>query len=290
MKVLNKPNTVLDPRGLPYIEAEIKYGVATPDVLLFRYDTIQRERTNLVLEPSQVRVYDIGSRRDDISYQQDGFSVIRHKSAVADRANSKRAADPQFIATLRDEYQNEMGDYLRDISGSAHVYAQPIGFFVRHGSKSTVKTAQRPAALPHIDFTEETATRMARLIQEKHAPDLQYRDFAIYQTWRTVTPPPQDNVLCFCDTSTVRDDDFRIVESIMGPENQAGSVYRMEMGIYSPTHNWFYVSNLTADDVLLFQGYDTRSPKPILHTSVNNPAPDALPRVSIECRHYAFFE
>jgi hypothetical protein len=42
--------------------------------------------------------------------------------------------------------------------------------------------------------------------------------------------------------------------------------------------------------VLLFQGYDTRSPRPILHTSVNNPTPGASVRVSIECRHYAFFE
>jgi hypothetical protein len=64
----------------------------------------------------------------------------------------------------------------------------------------------------------------------------------------------------------------------------------MQMGLFSPAHEWFYFSGLTADDVLVFQGYDTRHPCPVLHTSVDNPVPGAGPRVSIECRHYAFFE
>ena len=290
MSVREKSANVLDPQGLPYITARIKYGVATPGVAEFRYDTVNREKTDLVLASTDVHIYDIASRRDELSYEENGFSVVRHRSAVADRANSDRAADPDFIATLRSDYQDEMGAYLRTRSGSAHVYAQPLGFFVRHGSRSAVKTAQRPAALPHVDFTEETARRMAKLIQEQNAPDLVYRHFAIYQTWRTVTPPPQDNVLCFCDAGTVRDEDFRVVKSIMGPEDQPGNVYRMEMAINSPAHRWFYFSDLTAEDVLLFQGYDTRSPKPILHSSADNPVPDAAPRVSIECRHYAFFE
>ena len=187
---------------------------------------------------------------------------------------------------LRDNYQQEMADFLRSVSGTPYVFPQPLGFFVRHGAKSKLRTSQKPAALPHKDFNAQSANKMKELMQGKYAPGKQFRSFAIYQTWRAGSPPPQDNYLCFCAPQTCLDSDLRIVETIMGPED----VYKMEMALHNPAHEWFYFSNLDASDVLGFQGYDPNSPVPVLHTSFDKPATDASPRVSIECRHYAFFE
>jgi hypothetical protein len=286
------PGTTATPAALelPYILADMKYGKELPGVEKYRYDTIDRSRTNLELETRKVKVYDANPIRGQLSFRDTGFSVMTHDSQVALRANDEAVAAEDFLLALRSDYQQEMTEFIRHISGAHHVYPQPIGFFVRHSRKSKVKTPQRPAALPHVDFTSETANKMARLIRDECAPGLQYRDFAIYQTWRAVSPPPQDNVLCFCRTESATDADFKLVESIMGPESEPGNVYKMLMGMHNPSHEWFYFSGLTAREVLVFQGYDTRHPRPVLHTSVDNPIAGATPRVSIECRHYAFFE
>lgn len=290
MNAVNTRNATLDTAELPYIVAEMKYGTNIPGVDRYRYDTVERSRTNLVLETRPVKIFDVTSRRSRLSFRDNGFAVHEHRSRFAQLANDESVAQDEFLQKLRHDYQQEMTGFISNLSGSAHVFPQPIGFFVRHGRKSKVKTSQRPAALPHVDFTAETANAMARMIRDDCAPGLQFRDFAIYQTWRTVAAPPQDNVLCFCNPATASGEDLKLVESIMGPEDVPGNVYKMLMGTYSPGHEWFYFSRLTADDVLVFQGYDTRRPCPVLHTSVDNPVPGATPRVSIECRHYAFFE
>jgi hypothetical protein len=275
---------------LPYITANIKYGVAAQGVSTYRYDTVDRQRTNLVLQAREMKVHDAASARDRFSYAADGVEIRTHVSKFAPLAATEVIQTAEGLNSLRDRYLEEMSDFVRQLSGTPHVFPQPIGFFVRHGAKSRIKTSQKPAALPHVDFTAQTASEMATLIQRTAAPGLVWRNFAIYQTWRAVSPPPQDSVLCFCDSRTATLADFRVVESIMGPEDKPGNVYQMEMALHSERHEWFYFSGLTAQDVLVFQGYDPRSPRPILHTSVDNPVVGATPRVSIECRHYAFFE
>lgn len=286
----NSQTSRIDFDSLPHITGQVKYGVHVEGVQRYRYDTVDRSRTNLVLESRDVKIFDVRAHRDQLSYARDGLSLLNHESRFAHLANDPRVTEESFLLQLRDDYLREMGDFVREVSGTPHVFPQPIGFFVRHGSKSAVKTAQRPAALAHVDFTDETANQMAAMIQREAAPGLKYRHFAIYQTWRAVSPAPQDNVLCFCDVNTSTPEDFRVVESIMGPEEVPGNVYRMEVALYNPAHRWMYFSDMQPNEVLVFQGYDTRSPRPIPHTSANNPVPGATPRASIECRHYAFFE
>lgn len=274
----------------PHIVGDIKYGVATDGLAMYRYDTVDRARTNLVLKPYPMNIYDASRWRGELSYAREGVCVRTHGSKVAALANTEAVLSKEGLRQLRDAYLSEMTEFIRELSGTPYVYPQPVGFFVRHGVKSKIKTEQKPAALPHVDFTEETALQMAGLIQRIEAPDLSWQSFAIYQTWRAVSPPPQDSVLCFCDARASSEADFRLVESIMGPAEEPGNVYKMEMALHNPRHQWFYFPNLTERDVLVFQGYDQRSPRPILHTSVANPVPGATPRVSIECRHYAFFK
>jgi hypothetical protein len=290
MKVLADPHYVLDPDGLPSVTGAIKYGELIEGVDVYRYDTVDRSRTNLKLAAREMHVYDIKSRKDLLSYHTDGFTLYNHSSQCATLANSEMIGTDEFLAELRKNYEAEMAQFLREVTGTPYVFPQPVGFFVRHGAKSKLKTPQRPAALPHKDFTLQTANEMSELMQNKFAPGKQFKRFAIYQSWRAVSPPPQDSYLCFCGPRTVADADFRIVESIMGPEDVPGNVYKMEMALYNPAHEWFYFSNLTAENVIIFQGFDPISPVPILHTSFDNPEPGASPRVSIECRHYAFFE
>jgi hypothetical protein len=157
-----------------------------------------------------------------------------------------------------------------------------------------VKTAARPAAFAHTDFTPRTAIDMADLIlKSQREPLPKFRGFALFQTWRAVTPPPQDTLLTFCDPRTVKDEDCLLVESIIGPENEPGNVFQMRMGLSRPWHRWYYFSGLTASDVIVFMAHDwRRAQQPnVLHTSFANPhaGPDSVPRASIETRLFAYF-
>jgi hypothetical protein len=290
MNAVDHLTYVLDPKGLRSVEGTIKYGALIEGVELYHYDTIDFSRTNLKLLPRVMQIFDIKGRKEQLSYHSNGFALCHHESEYADLANSEQINSHQYLEKLRDSYQEEMTAFLRGVSGTPHVFPQHLGFFVRHGSKSKLKTSQKPASLPHKDFTVDSANEMSELIRVKQASGRRFRGFAIYQTWRTVTPPPQDNFLCFCDPQTVANSDMRVVESTMGPRDVPGNVFRMEMALYNSAHRWFYFSGLDASDVIIFQGYDPTNPMPILHTSFDNPEPGASPRVSIECRHYAFFE
>ncbi len=276
---------------LPHVEAEITYGTVVDGIERYRYDTMDRSRTNLVLETRPMNIYDVRSLRNELSYQKNGFELHDHESHFAHLANSDMITTAEGLAYLKEKYQNEMTDYIRKVSGSSYVFPQPgSGFFVRHGSKSRIKTEQRPATLAHVDFTAKTAQEKVLEIQRAAGPLPSFRTFAIYQSWRAVSPPPQDSILCFCDGRDITSEDCQVVDSIMGPEDVPGNVYLMQMGLYRPAHVWYYFSNLNASEVILFQGYDARHPLPVMHTVFKNRVPGATPRVSIECRHYAFFE
>lgn len=275
---------------LPHVTAKINYGTLVDGVEKYRYDTIDRARTNLVLEGRQMTIHDARSKRDQFSYLTNGFELYDHKSKYAELANTDVASSPVELVSLRDNYQAEMAELVKSITGTPFVFPQPTGFFVRHGSASKIKTAARPATMAHVDFTAETANEMVKIIMKDSGPLPKFRHFAIYQTWRAVSPAPQDSLLCFCDGRFVQSKDCMPVDSILGPEDVPGNVYKMQIGLFNPNHQWFYFSGLTPAEVIMFQGYDTRNPMPILHTSFASPVPNAIPRASIESRLYAFFE
>jgi len=64
--------------------------------------------------------------------------------------------------------------------------------------------------------------------------------------------------------------------------------------VYNPRQKWWYVSNLTLDDAIIFKGYDTNPNVPFgcLHGAFKHPdAPGtAVPRASAETRVFALFE
>ena len=286
----SQASSLIDVTNLPFIETTMIYGMDLPGVETYIHDSVNPERSNLELERRPAKVYDVRSIKDSLSYRDNGFQLVNHRSKAASRANDQRIEDDTFLATLRDEYMDEMRDVITSLSGSSYVFSQPYGFFVRHGKKSKVKTWLRPAGLPHIDLTLETASKMAELIRSKNAPNKQFSRFAVYQSWRAVSPRPYDNTLCFCDGRMEISKDKRLVESIMGPRDQPDAVYMMDIVLYNPKHEWLYFSDLADSEVIVFQGYDVQSPHPMLHSSFNTGISDALPRVSLESRHYAFFE
>ena len=278
---------------MPALRAGVQYGKLVPGVEAYLYDTVHRENTNLAFEMVEVALHDARASTEPLSLATNGFELGRHRSACAHRAMNADAVGDGLPA-LRDDYFAEMIPYVAGISGAQDVFPQPNGLLIRHGKRSSIRTQARPANFAHCDFTLATAQEMAELILAERGRRLSdYAGFAIYQTWRAVSPPPQDSLLTFCDARTVHDEDCLIVRNVNGPEDEPGNVFYLKLGLARAHHRWFYFPDLVADEMILFMGHDSRRPHQpnVLHTSFSNPlaGADSVPRVSIEARLFAFF-
>jgi hypothetical protein len=64
--------------------------------------------------------------------------------------------------------------------------------------------------------------------------------------------------------------------------------------VFNPDQRWFYLSDLTPDDVVVFKGSDSDPAAPFgcLHGAFKQPTPPvgAVPRASVEARVFAFFD
>src|ERR1700678_1725759 len=103
--------------ALPHMEAEITYGTVVDGIERYRYDTMDRSKTNLVLETRPMNIYDVRSVRSELSYQKNGFELHDHESQFAHLANTDVITTAEGLADLKDNYQEEMTDYIRKVSG-----------------------------------------------------------------------------------------------------------------------------------------------------------------------------
>jgi len=141
------------------------------------------------------------------------------------------------------------------------------------------------------------------LYQQRFPGQPPYKRYLYTSFWRAFSPPPQDYPLALCDGNSVGDDEgvpntMFVVDEI--PEREAmlrpmpdedkaiaAAIFR-----YNPEHRWWYFSNLTRDEALLFVFHDSRRVRPwrVPHTAFRDESrPDARLRESIELRSVAYF-
>ena len=106
--------------------------------------------------------------------------------------------------------------------------------------------------------------------------------------------PPHDVPLAVCKTGSLADTDIQVSDFI--EEIEGSPPYQGELSLcrYNSAHEWFCVSDMTPDEVLLFIGYDYSNPGKCgaMHSAFRDPScpPGAPGRASVEVRMFAFFE
>ncbi|KAL3421438.1 methionine permease [Phlyctema vagabunda] len=143
---------------------------------------------------------------------------------------------------------------------------------------------------PHIDQTADGAPRRMRrhLTAEEAAQYLDGTDtyrLQIINAWKPLVHPVQDNPITLCDYFSTKKSDLVTIEYHPTPD-YAGEYYALR---HNKDQRWYWLSNQTADEMLLFLSYDSHPPhglKYCPHTAFLNPlAPkNAPPRESIEAR------
>ena len=252
-----------------------------------RVDVVDWSRTNLVLDRRDVRLHDGRAVADELSLDREGFVLVSHDCGISEATD---------LAAQAQAYLASVGALLQRMSGAALVLPQGKGLLKRHAERANVEGAIGPSRWAHMDYTQAAAHKWVGWIEQWQDRRLdQYPRFAIYQTWRCISPPPQDNTLVLCDASTIRAEDCLTFDACLRePFDEPGNQFESQLCRYDPDHRWYYFPDLTPDELIVFKAYDSDHARwaQALHNSADIPGlpADAAPRVSIEARFFGFFE
>ena len=210
-----------------------------------------------------------------------GFKLIQHSSAV------KNFLDSDEISGI---YEAEIESILKSLTGASRVHIFDHTVRASDPEVREQKQIREPATLVHNDYTPKSGYVCLDENLGDDAENLAKGRFQIINLWRPLVNPVQNFPLVMCDTRTVGTVD--VVPTERRAPNHIGEIL---LATYNPAHRWYYFSNMTSDEVLVFKTFDSenagRTPGSI-HTSIDVPgvSPDTPPRESIETRAFVFYD
>ncbi|MEO6041126.1 MAG: CmcJ/NvfI family oxidoreductase [Croceibacterium sp.] len=287
------------------VETMIRF-VDPGDFVTRRYVRAGAEINTGTYSDHRVIVRDAMPIRDHFELDVHGFRIAVQPTAVADFHDK---------AEVERVYEREVERHVQALTGADQVVAR--GWMIRTSADlaeiAQEKTenyqhtggVQPPAGEAHVDLNTATANRMAAATYNKHFPGGPgYKRFLVSSYWRTFSPPPQDVPLAICDgrssfageeksNTLFVVDEFPEGEALTAPVADEDTMIAASIFSHSPQMRWWYFSNMTRDDALLFKFHDSdhsrtwRCP----HTAFRDPSfAPANVRESIEVRSLAFWE
>jgi hypothetical protein len=233
-------------------------------------------------EAHTVAIHDLRPVAAQLSLDREGFALLTHRSAVTDFADESE---------LRRIYYPEAERLVADATGGARVVIFDHTVRRRMPGKADREPGvpRQPSTRIHGDYSAGSGPQRVRDIMGAEADALLARRFAIVNVWRPIRGPLRDAPLALCDAQSVAPGD--LVASDVIYRDRVGENYLMT---YRPSHRWYYVPEMRADEVLLLKCYDSAQDgrtRFLPHTAFMDPtAPaDIPPRESIELRTFVFY-
>jgi hypothetical protein len=214
------------------------------------------------------------------SLDTSGFTLVKH---------STRMTDINDQAQIDGVYTLEVQALVSALTGATRVHVFHKLARYEDGEKLDKR---RPAASAHVDYTGDTYLTWARQeLGEREGPKLLRGRWASINVWRGIGAVER-MPLAVVDGRTVQDEHFLSVPIHNRPGDPTPLVGRNLM--FNPSQRWYYFPAMQPDEVLLFTQYasDPARPQRVAHSAFDDPGSraDAAPRVSFECRTFAFFD
>ncbi len=270
------------PAAGPSVAGEVNYlAPMAGRARYLAYDPAPGEaRSNMIDDRRRVAIHDARPIAGDVSLDQEGFAVLRHRSAVRDFWSDDE---------VRRVYYPESEALLKRATGADRVFIFDHTTR-RHipGSEDRSAATRQPSRRVHVDHTARSAPQRVRDFLPDEADRLLRGRVQIINLWRPICGPVRDQPLTVCDASTVAP--HELVPTDLVYRNRVGETYSVT---YSPAHRWYYLPEMTPDEAFLLKCYDSRTDgraRFAPHTAFNDPTapPDAPPRESIELRTFVF--
>ncbi|MEM0952847.1 MAG: CmcJ/NvfI family oxidoreductase [Pseudomonadota bacterium] len=147
---------------------------------------------------------------------------------------------------------------------------------------------RRPARNVHADYSAEGAEqRLEDVVGESRAKALRTKGYAFVNVWRPLEHTVKSSPLGFIDPQSMDSDDW--IDIQLKYPDRLGNI----LGVAAnPGHRWFFMSDMTPDDVAIFNIYDSQGRPQVAHSALDllsTPA-SATRRQSIETRTIVSYE
>ena len=235
------------------------------------------EKDYVPLAPAEVAIAD--ARGLDCTLEREGFTLVAHKSAVADLTD---------LAEVARVHRDEIADLLVQLTGCDHVAMTPFGIlrFSEKLGENAAHDNSHPARFVHVDMAKEAAAAA----RAKGAPKGRtIARSAQYNVWRALSGAPQDVPLGLCAYPSIAPGDLIDCDAIFDPlDGSPEWGFPNYLLAENPEHRWYYYSNMTPEEAIVFTTSESDPARAQLmpHGAFDNPAagPDAPARVSLEMR------
>jgi hypothetical protein len=238
-------------------------------------------KTNIVAEPHALPIHDLRPIAGSVSLDREGFALVRQNSAVRDFYDDDE---------VKRVYYPEAERLIRSVTGADRV------FIFDHTVRKRVEgladmrdgSPRQPAWRVHVDHTAKSGPQRVRDLIPDEAEELLTGRVQVINLWRPIRGPLRDAPLAVCDARTVKLDE--LVGSDLVYRHRVGETYSVK---FSPQHRWYYVPEMTPDEILLLKCFDSSTDgraRFAPHSAFVDPTTpaDAALRESIELRTLAF--
>lgn len=279
-------------RGSTSISVAVAYGDASMQEA--RFVASDRSRDALVRDVRTVAIRDARPDAERFSLDREGFMFVKHRAVapqepgfVESNLDRRRDMPPQNA-----RYVDELMPLIRELTGAREIIPQAGRVVVRATGRTGLNASDPIAPLVHLDYTEQAVNEAivaSCALAGRPVPDPSRT--LLVQTWRVLTPPPNDNVLAICDARSVSLDDSIVMTNYLSqPGNEAERI-ETRLCRYDPAHRWYYLSEMGPEDLLVFKGFDSDDPATMTgaHVAIDLPTTeDTHGRISVEARFLAF--
>jgi hypothetical protein len=265
----------LDIKAAPAVKATLNFAADRNDGGI--WSNTDRSLITQALTDHVVEIRDARALSAGPSIAEQGFAVRQAPLEGADWT------DEQWVTSI---YMPGCVELVRELSGADYVVPMHNGVLVR----DTGDVRRAPAAeFVHLDNSRDGLLEMAEGLIDAETR-ARFPRVTVFNVWRPLTPAPQDVPLALCDQRTLDPRDW-VVGCTVEPALSVRAPY--VTSIFNPAQAWWYLSDLTPDEAVVFKGFDSDRDAPFgcLHGAFRHPETPAgaVPRASAETRIFALF-
>jgi hypothetical protein len=271
--------------SVPYLRGDLKR---------LHVEFTEREKVAEELEPQRLEIRSGRTRGCEPSLGHEGFQLVHHPCPVVKQHLDEllEHGTPPAGSPLQQAYNDQTIPLIRELSGAREVFPA-LGFVMRYSSALGRAGEMTPAVWAHFDYdADETRVQLDEALASLPTKPAPFSRHVLFQGWRAITPPPQDLPLAMCDGRTVRMGDVVPIDYHQ-VRNGRDVTYKSSGARFSPEHRWWYYPDMTADEMLVFKGFDSALGDAFktLHVAIEDTSrPGTVPRVSIESRYFALYD
>jgi len=250
--------------------ATVNYHIKSTEVQAFQFDVdgITGNLMSPELAATQIQVQDMRDEPDLPGFATDSITFEQHISQIKHFGESYE---------WRTTYDQELCSLLSNKIGAQEVVV--FDHTVRIDDPNAVR---KPARNVHTDYSTAGAKlRLIDLVGDKKAKDFEQGHYGFVNVWRPVENTIKSSPLGFIRPSSVKTDDWMTIELIY--PDRTGQILGVSA---NEDHDWFYLSQMTPDEIAIFNIYDNGAKPFLAHSALDmeNTGDILPPRKSIESR------